>query len=130
VSQGPLFASFVPDPIGHSNGTRRILRSADERLATMSMQTEAPSRNETQGHGGGSKDGGTEVQERIHGLETALAVQTATTAGMGATQAAAQAGMAATAAAAQAGNIAVMAVGSVSLIVGMFLGLTISRTRA
>jgi hypothetical protein len=96
----------------------------------MSM-TEAPSRNETQGQGGGgSKDGTADVRERIHALETAQAVQAATAVGMEATQAAAQAGMAATAAAAQAGNLAVMAVGSVSLIVGMFLGLTISRTRA
>ena len=93
----------------------------------MSMQTEAPSRNETQGQNGSK--GSSEIQERIHGLETALAVQTAATAGMEATQAAVQAGLASTAAAAQAGNIAVMAVGSVSLIVGMFLGLTISRTR-
>ena len=93
----------------------------------MSMQTEAPSKNETQSHGSGGKDSGSEIQERIHALETAQAVQAATTAGMEATQAAVQAGMASTAAAAQAGNMAVMAVGSVSLIIGMFLGLTISR---
>jgi len=83
------------------------------------MQTEAPSRNETQGQNGGASKDGTGLKERIHGLETAQAVQVAT-----------QAGMTATAAATQVGNMAVMAVGSVSLIVGMFLGLAISRSHS
>lgn len=93
----------------------------------MSM-TEASSRNETSQNGGGSAGGG--LQERIHALETAQAVQVAATAGMEATQAAAMAGLTTTAAATQAGNMAVMAVGSVSLIVGMFLGLAINRARS
>lgn len=68
-----------------------------------------------------------EVTERIHSLETAQAVQTATTTGMESTNAATTAGMQATQAAAQAGTWAVMAAGSISLIVGMFLGMTIAK---
>lgn len=68
-----------------------------------------------------------EVTERIHSLETAQAVQTATTTGMESTNAAATAGMQATQAAAQAGTWAVMTAGSISLIVGMFLGMTIAK---
>ncbi len=70
-----------------------------------------------------------EVTERIHSLETAQAVQTATTTGMESTNAATTAGMQATQAAAQAGTWAVMAVGSISLIMGIFLGMGISRSR-
>ena len=92
----------------------------------MSM-TEAPAKNETQGQNG---KGGGVLQDRIHALETAQAVQAASTAGMQATQAAAQAGLAATTAATQVANMAVMAAGSVSLIVGIFLGLAISRSRS
>lgn len=95
----------------------------------MSM-TEAPAKNETQSQNGGTSKAGSGLQEKIHALETAQAVQAASTAGMQATQAAAQAGLAATAAATQVANMAVMAVGSVSLIVGMFLGLAISRSRS
>ncbi len=58
-----------------------------------------------------------DLKERIHALETAQATQTATTAGMQATQAAAQ-----------AGTWAVMAAGSISLIVGIFLGMAIARS--
>ena len=68
-----------------------------------------------------------EVTERIHSLETAQAVQTATTTGMESTNAATTAGLQATQAAAQAGTWAVMTAGSVSLIVGLFLGMTIAR---
>ncbi|HVF77673.1 MAG TPA: hypothetical protein VNA28_05205 [Solirubrobacteraceae bacterium] len=68
-----------------------------------------------------------EVTERIHTLETAQAVQTATTAGMESTNAATTVGLQATQAAAQAGTWAVMTVGSVSLIVGMFMGMTIAK---
>ena len=60
-----------------------------------------------------------DLKERIHALETAQATQTATTAGMQATQAAAQ-----------AGTWAVMVTGSASLIIGMFLGLAFSKSRA
>jgi len=48
-------------------------------------------------------------------------------AGMGTTNAAVQAGNVSTMAAMQAGNTAVIAAGSVALIVGMFLGMTIAR---
>lgn len=68
-----------------------------------------------------------ETQERIHALETAQATQTATTAGMEATQTATTAGLQAAQAAAQAGTWAVMAAGSISLIVGIFLGMAIAR---
>ena len=57
-----------------------------------------------------------ETQERIHALETAQATQTATTAGLQAAQAAAQ-----------VGTWAVMATGFVALIVGIFMGMTISK---
>jgi hypothetical protein len=93
----------------------------------MSM-TESPSRNETNQNG--ASKGADGVEERIHALETAQAVQVASAAGMEATHAATLAGMTTTAAATQAANMAVMAVGSVSLIVGMFLGLTITRSRS
>ncbi len=65
--------------------------------------------------------------DRIHGLETAQATQTATTAGMEATQGAVQAGNMATTTAMSAGTMTTMAAGSVGLIVGIFLGLAISR---
>ena len=68
-----------------------------------------------------------EMQERIHSLETAQATQAATTAGMEATQTATTTGMQATQAAAQAGTWAVMATGFVSLVVGIFLGVTIAK---
>ncbi len=59
-----------------------------------------------------------DLKERIHALETAQATQTATTAGMQATQAAAQ-----------AGTWAVMASGFASLVVGMFLGMAIIKSK-
>ena len=62
---------------------------------------------------------GNDLRERIHALETGLATQTAATAGMQATQAAAQ-----------AGTWAVMATGGISLVVGMFLGMAISKARS
>ncbi len=69
-----------------------------------------------------------EMQERIHSLETAQATQAATTAGMEATQTATTTGLQAAQAAAQAGTWAVMAAGSISLIVGIFLGMAIARS--
>ncbi len=55
--------------------------------------------------------------ERVHALETAQATQAATLAGAQATQTAAH-----------TGTWAVMAAGSVSLIVGIFLGMAIARS--
>jgi CHASE3 domain sensor protein len=49
---------------------------------------------------------------------------------MEATQTAVTTGMQATQAAAQAGTWAVMVAGSVSLIVGMFLGMAIAKTKS
>ena len=69
-----------------------------------------------------------EVTERIHALETAQATQVATTTGMESTNAATTAGLQAAQAAAQAGTWAVMIAGSVSLIVGMFLGMAIAQS--
>ncbi|MFD3699597.1 hypothetical protein ACFWUZ_26245 [Streptomyces sp. NPDC058646] len=68
-----------------------------------------------------------ELESKMHALETSLAVQEATMAGAQATQAATQAGMTSTFGATQAGTWSVMAVGSVSLVVGIFLGLAIAR---
>ena len=72
---------------------------------------------------------GTNINERIHGLETAQAVQAATMAGAEATQAAVQAGNMATTAAMATGNMAVTVAGSVALVVGIFLGLAIGGAR-
>jgi len=55
--------------------------------------------------------------ERVHALETAQATQAATLAGAQATQTAAH-----------TGTWAVMAAGSVSLIVGIFLGMAIAKS--
>lgn len=68
-----------------------------------------------------------QLVDRIHSLEVAQATQAASAAGAEATQAATTAGMQATQAAAQAGTWAVMAVGSVSLIVGIFLGISMAK---
>jgi hypothetical protein len=68
-----------------------------------------------------------DVSKRIDDLEKAQAVQAATQAGAEATQAATLAGAQSTQAAAHAGTWTTMAAGSVALIVGMFLGLTISK---
>jgi len=68
-----------------------------------------------------------EVTKRVENLEKTLAVQAATQAGAEATQAATLAGAQATQAAAHAGTWTTMAAGSVALIVGMFLGLTINK---
>ena len=67
-----------------------------------------------------------DLKERIHALETAQATQVATTSGMEATNAATTAGLQTAQATAQAGTWAVMAAGSVSLIVGIFLGMAIA----
>jgi len=71
-----------------------------------------------------------EVTERIHALETAQATQAAATAGMQATQTAVTTGMQAAQAVAQAGTWAVMAAGSISLIVGAFLGMAIAKAKS
>jgi hypothetical protein len=68
-----------------------------------------------------------EVAQRIEALGKAQAVQAATDAAAQATQAATLAGAQSTQAAAHAGTWAMMAAGSIALIVGMFLGLSISR---
>jgi hypothetical protein len=68
-----------------------------------------------------------EVAKHIEALEKTQAVQAATEAGAQATQAAVLAGAQTTQPAAHAGTWATMAAGSISLIVGIFLGLTISR---
>jgi hypothetical protein len=68
-----------------------------------------------------------DLTERVQALETAQAVKAATDAGVQATQAATLAGAQATQAAAHAGTWSTMAAGSIALIVGMFLGLTINR---
>lgn len=70
-----------------------------------------------------------DLKERIHALETAQATQAATTVGMEATQTAVTAGMQAAQAAAQVGTWAVMAAGSVSMVVGIFLGIAIAKAR-
>ena len=57
-----------------------------------------------------------DLESRVRGLETAQA-----------TQAAAMGGLTSTMAATQAGNVAAVVIGSVSLIVGMFLGITIAK---
>ncbi|MBA3489389.1 MAG: hypothetical protein H0T78_07570 [Longispora sp.] len=59
-----------------------------------------------------------DLESRINALETTLATQAAT-----------QAGMASTNAAAHAGVMATMASGSVALLAGMFLGLMFSKKR-
>jgi ElaB/YqjD/DUF883 family membrane-anchored ribosome-binding protein len=68
-----------------------------------------------------------EVTKRVENLEKTQAVQAATQAGAEATQAATLAGAQTTQAAAHAGTWTTMAAGSVALIVGMFLGLTINK---
>ena len=77
----------------------------------------------------GTSSNGSNVDERIHGLEVAQAVQAATMAGAEATQAALQAGNMATTTAMSAGNMAVTVAGSVALVVGIFMGLAIGAAR-
>ena len=78
-------------------------------------------------------DGGTsmaeDMDERVRNLETAQATQAATMAGAEATQSAGMAGMTSTMSAMQAGNMATMVAGGVSLIVGIFLGMAIAKSR-
>ncbi|HEX2054008.1 MAG TPA: hypothetical protein VHJ78_09830 [Actinomycetota bacterium] len=59
-----------------------------------------------------------EILDRVHALEASQAGQAATMAGAQATQAALQ-----------AANMATMVIGSVSLIVGIFLGMAIAKAR-
>ena len=69
-----------------------------------------------------------DVQERLHSLETAQAVQAATQAGAQATMAATQAGASSTTAAAHAGTWSTMAAGAAGFVVGIFLGLAIAKS--
>jgi hypothetical protein len=85
----------------------------------MSMMTE----DRTSSQNGSSDD----LEQRVAGLEKAQAVQAAAQAGAEATQAASLAGAQATQAAAHVGTWATMAAGSISLVVGIFLGATIAR---
>ena len=68
-----------------------------------------------------------QMLDRIHALEVAQATQTATMAGAEATQGALQAGNMATTTAMTAGTMTTMAAGSISLIVGIFLGHALKR---
>jgi hypothetical protein len=68
-----------------------------------------------------------QLTERLHAVETAQATQSAAMAGAEATQAAAQAGNMATTAAMTTGTMTTMAAGSISLLVGIFLGLAIRK---
>lgn len=70
-----------------------------------------------------------DIEERVRGLETAQATQAATQAGAEATHAAVQAGNMATTTAMTTGTMTTMAAGSISLIVGIFLGLAMSKSR-
>jgi hypothetical protein len=68
------------------------------------------------------------VNERVHAVETAQAVQAATEAGLEAPRASSRRA-ATTDAIAHAGAVVMVAAGSVALIVGMFLGLTIRASK-
>jgi hypothetical protein len=68
-----------------------------------------------------------EMRDEIENLKIGQATQAATLAGFQATQAAVTAGAQATQAAATAGTMATMIAGSVALIVGLFLGITLRR---
>jgi Na+/H+ antiporter NhaC len=68
-----------------------------------------------------------DVVERIHALEVAQATQVASSAGAQATMAATQAGATAATGASVAGLAAAVASGAGGLIVGIFLGLAISK---
>lgn len=70
-----------------------------------------------------------DIIERIHKLEVAQATQAAVGAGAEATLAATQAGAAATGAASVAGLAAAVASGAGGFIVGIFLGLAISKAK-
>ena len=68
-----------------------------------------------------------DLAQRLSDLEKAQAVQATTQAGAEATQAATLAGAQATQAAAHAGTWSTMGAGAIALVVGIFLGVTISR---
>lgn len=70
-----------------------------------------------------------DVMERIHKLEVAQATQVAVGAGAQATLAATQAGATAAGAASVAGLAAAVASGAGGFIVGIFLGLAVSKAR-
>lgn len=69
------------------------------------------------------------MEDRVNELETAQATQAATLAGAQATQSAGMAGMSSTMGAMQAGTMATMVAGAGGFIVGIFLGMAISRNR-
>lgn len=68
-----------------------------------------------------------ELENKVHDLEKALAVEQATQAGVQATQAATQAGMTSTFSAAHAGTWSVMGAGSIALVVGLFIGVAVAK---
>jgi hypothetical protein len=68
-----------------------------------------------------------QVIDRIHALEVAQATQEATMAGAEATQGALQAGNMATTTAMATGTMTTLIAGGVSLIIGIFLGVTLKR---
>ena len=75
----------------------------------------------------GSTTAQDDLSSRVSELEKAQAVQAATQAGAEATQAATLAGAQSTQAAAHAGTWATMAAGSIALVVGIFLGVTLNK---
>lgn len=76
----------------------------------------------------GTQEETQDVRREIEDLKKAMAVQTATQAGVDATQVATATGAQATQAAAQAGTWSTMVAGSVGLVVGMFLALAFAAT--
>ena len=86
----------------------------------MSMMTEDRTSSQNSSSG--------DLEQRVSDLEKAQAVQAATQAGAEATQTATMAGAQATQAAAHAGTWATMAAGSIALVVGIFLGVTIAKS--
>ena len=69
-----------------------------------------------------------DLVERVHALETALAVSQAVQTGADATLAATQAGVASTTAAAAAGTWSTMVASAAGLLAGFFLGKTVVRS--
>lgn len=69
-----------------------------------------------------------QLLDRVHTLETAQATQAASLAGAEATQAAVQAGNMATTTAMTSGTVMMIAAGSISLVVGIFLGIVVRRS--
>jgi hypothetical protein len=112
---------------------KRLLVRAGGQVARLQQRRAASQRTKEidvsmmEQHEQATNGSGSDVYQRLSELEKAQAVQAATHAGAEATQAATLAGAQSTQAAAHAGTWATMAAGSVALVVGMFLGLTIGR---